>query len=40
MAALINCTASIGFVDLSIINGRIIVRDGVLQTVDLKVRAP
>lgn len=38
IAALIYCTPSIGWVDLSIINGDIIVQDGKLQTVDLKVR--
>ena len=28
---------SVGFVDLSVINGDIIVKDGVLQTLDLQV---
>lgn len=38
VAGLLYCTPSIGFVDLSVINGEIIVRDGELQTLDLKVR--
>ena len=38
VAALLLCTPSIGVVDLSVINGRIIVRDGVLTTLDLPVR--
>ncbi len=38
VAGLLYCTPSIGFVDLSVINGEVIVRDGELQTLDLKVR--
>ena len=37
MAALLFCTPSIGSVDLSIINGHIVVQDGHLLTVDLPV---
>ena len=37
VAALVFCTPSIGWVDLSVINGDIIVQDGKLQTIDLKV---
>lgn len=37
IAALLLCTPSLGFVDLSVINGDIVVKDGVLQTLDLKV---
>ena len=38
VAGLVLCTPSIGFVDLSIINGRTVVRDGKLTTLDLGVR--
>ena len=38
VAGLILCTPSIGFVDLSIINGEVIVKDGKLTTLDLAVR--
>ena len=37
VAALLYCTPTIGFVDLSVINGRIVVQDGRLAGVDLKV---
>ena len=37
VAALVLCTPGHGPVDLSVINGRIIVKDGKLTTVDLKV---
>ncbi len=37
VAGLLYCTPSIGFVDFSVINGDVIVRDGQLQTLDLKV---
>ena len=37
VAALLLCAPSIGFVDLSVINGRVIVRDGVLKTLNLPV---
>ena len=37
VAALLLCTPSIGFVDLSVINGRVVVRDGALKTLDLPV---
>ena len=37
IGALIFCTPTIGTVDLSVINGDIIVKDGKLQTIDLKV---
>ena len=40
VAGLILCTPSIGFVDLSIINGEFVVRDGKLLTVDLAVSMP
>ena len=36
VAALVFCTPSIGWVDLSVINGDVIVQDGKLQTLDLK----
>lgn len=39
IGALIFCTPSIGYVDLSVINGDIIVQDGKLQTLDLKVHS-
>ena len=38
VAALVLCTPSIGFVDLSIINGEIIVREGKFTTIELQVR--
>lgn len=38
VAALIYCTPSLGWVDLSVINGQVTVRDGKLQTLDLQVR--
>lgn len=34
---LILCASSLGFVDLSIINGEIIVKDGQIQSLSLKV---
>ena len=37
VAALTLCTPTIGFVDLSVINGEIIVRDGKFTTFDLQV---
>ena len=37
VAALVLCTPTIGFVDLSVINGRIVVQDGKLTTLDVKV---
>ena len=37
IAALVLCTPTIGFVDLSVINGRIVVQDGKLTTLDVKV---
>ena len=37
LAALVLCSASLGTVDLSVINGRIIVQDGKLLTIDLQV---
>ena len=37
VAALLLCAPSIGFVDLSVINGRIIVQDGDLKTLELPV---
>ena len=37
MAALLFCTPSIGSVDLSVINGHIVVQDGQLLTVNLQV---
>lgn len=37
IGALIFCTPSIGWVDLSVINGEIVVQEGKLQTLDLKV---
>ncbi|KAK9818430.1 hypothetical protein WJX72_012516 [[Myrmecia] bisecta] len=36
LAALLFCTPSIGFVDLSVINGAVVVQDGEIKTVDLK----
>lgn len=38
IAGLLLLTPSIGFVDLSIINGDVIVQDGQLLTTDLKAR--
>lgn len=38
VAALLYCTPSIRAVDLSVINGHIVVKDGQLQTLDLQVR--
>ena len=38
VAALVLCTPSIGFVDLSVINGEVIVRDGKFTTIELQVR--
>lgn len=38
VAALIYCTPSLGWVDLSVINGDVIVKNGELQSLDLKVR--
>ena len=38
VAALLYCTPSIGSVDLSVIDGHIIVKDGHLLTVDVQVR--
>ena len=38
VAALILCTPGIGNVDISVINGKIVVKDGKLTTIDLKVR--
>ena len=40
VAALVFCAPSLGFVDLSIINGVIIVEDGTFTSMDLKVTAP
>lgn len=37
IAALMFCTPSIGQVDLSVINGNVIIQDGKLQGIDLKV---
>lgn len=37
VAALLYCTSSIGSVDLSVINGHIVVKDGQLMTIDLQV---
>ena len=37
VANLIMAAPSVGWVDLSVINGEIIVKDGVLQTLDLQV---
>jgi cytosine/adenosine deaminase-related metal-dependent hydrolase len=37
VGSLIYCTPSIGFVDFSIINGEVVVQDGELKTLDLKV---
>ena len=37
MAALVFCTPSIGLVDLSVINGHIVVQDGQLLTLNLQV---
>lgn len=37
VAGLLYCTPSIGSVDLSVINGDVVVRDGELLTLDLKV---
>lgn len=37
MAGLLLLTPSLGFVDLSIINGEVVVQDGVLKTADLQV---
>lgn len=37
VAALLYCTPSIGFVDLSVINGEVIVQNGHLKTLDLQV---
>ena len=37
VANLIMAAPSVGWVDLSVINGDIIVKDGVLQTLDLQV---
>ena len=39
VTGLLYCTPSIGFVDLSVINGEVIVRDGELLSLDLKVTA-
>ncbi len=39
VAGLLYCTPSIGSVDLSVINGDVVVRDGELLTLDLKVGA-
>ena len=39
VAALLLCTPSIGSVDLSVINGRVVVKDGQLTTLDLQVLA-
>ena len=36
VAALVLCTPGHGPVDVSVINGRVIVKDGKLTTVDLK----
>ncbi len=38
VAALLYCTPSIGSVDLSVIDGHIVVKDGHLLTVDVQVR--
>ena len=38
VAALLLCTPSIGFADLSVINGQIIVQDGAFCNLDLKVQ--
>lgn len=40
VAALVFCAPSLGFVDLSIINGTIIVEDGKFVSMDLKVIIP
>ena len=37
VANLIMAAPSVGWVDLSVINGEIVVKDGVLQTLDLQV---
>jgi hypothetical protein len=39
VSALLYCTPSIGTVQLSVINGHIVVKDGQLQTLDLQVTA-
>ena len=39
LAGLLLCSAVLGPVDMSVINGRIIVQDGQLLTTDLKVHA-
>ena len=38
VAALLFCTPSIGSVDLSVINGHVVVKDGQLTTLDLQAR--
>ena len=37
VAALVFCAPSLGFVDLSIINGQVVVEDGVFTSLDLQV---
>jgi len=39
VAALVLCTPGIGNVDISVINGKIVVKDGKLTTIDLKVHS-
>ena len=38
VASLIMCAPSVGWVDMSVINGEIVVKDGKLQTLDMQVR--
>ena len=37
VASLIMCAPSVGWVDMSVINGEIVVKDGKLQTLDMQV---
>lgn len=37
VASLIMCAPSVGWVDMSVINGDIVVKDGKLQTLDMQV---
>ena len=40
VASLIMCAPSVGWVDMSVINGDIVVKDGKLQTLDMQVAHP